>query len=89
MSDFVQELKYKLQPIQEKLGMGEKPIGRLLIYVGIVVIGFGVLLWAIVPSGKPLTSNARNPDAVIPDAEPEPDAPPREIPGGSRVAPGS
>lgn len=88
MSDFMQELKYKLQPIQEKFGMGDKPVGRLLIYVGVVVVGFGVLLWAIVPNDKPLASNARNPEAVIPDAEPSPDAPPRDIPGGSRVAPG-
>ena len=90
MSDFMQNLNYKLEPIKEKLGMGDKPIGRLLLYVVIVVVGFGVLLWAIVPSGRPVASNPRIPEAAVTTGgEGEGETPPPPPAGGSRVAPGA
>ena len=90
MSDFMQNLSYKLEPIKEKLGMGEKPVGRFLLYIAIVVVGFGVLAWAIIPRNRPVASNPRIPDAATatqPTGEGEAAEPPQV--GSSRLAPGA
>ena len=88
MSDFMQNLNYKLEPIKEKLGMGDKPVGRLLLYVAIVVVGFGVLLWAVIPRGRPVSSNPRIPEAAVTTGETgEGTTPPPPPAGSSRLAP--
>ncbi len=87
MSDFMTNLKYRLEPITEKLGMGDKPIGRVLIYAGVIVLGFGVLVWAIFPRSEPLVSQPRNPVATTADdGSDTPSGPPKQI-GSSRQAP--
>ncbi|MEQ8317420.1 MAG: hypothetical protein RIE77_07525 [Phycisphaerales bacterium] len=90
MSDFLQELKYKLQPLTDKLGGDNKAIGKLAIYAVIVVVGFGVLAWSLWPSSRPISSNPRNPQAAAAADEPrDPGAPPPPPSGSSRMAPGA
>ncbi len=90
MSDFLQELKYKLQPLTDKLGGDEKAIGKLAIYAVIVVVGFGVLIWSLWPTSRPVSSNPRNPQAAAPvDDSGDPGRPPPPPSGSSRMAPGA
>lgn len=86
MSDFLTSLKYRVEPIMDKFGLGDKPIGRLILYTGVIVVGFAVLLWAIIPSSQPIASNPRIPEAASPVST-EPDAPPPPPTGGARAAP--
>lgn len=88
MSDFLQELKYKLQPVTEKLGGGDKPLGKLALYAVIVVLGFGVLIWSLWPSSQPISSNPRIPQAAATD-DTGGDQPPPPPSGSSRLAPGA
>lgn len=89
MSDALENLKYKMEPIKEKLGVGDKPIGRLLLYIVLIVGGFGVLLWTIIPRNQPIASNPRiTPTEQAVDLS-DPAAPPPEPSGGPRLAPGA
>ncbi|MEQ9095483.1 hypothetical protein AY599_27590 [Leptolyngbya valderiana BDU 20041] len=90
MSDFLEELKYKLQPLTEKLGGGDKAIGKLALYAVIVVVGFGVLIWQLWPSSRPISSNPRIPQAAATtDDTGDVDRPPPPPSGSSRMAPGA
>ena len=86
MSDFLLNLKYRLQPIQDKFGMQDKPIGRVLLYTFVIVLGFGVLLWTIIPSSRPVSTNPRIPEASTVSSDPG--TPPPPPAGGARAAPG-
>ncbi|MFI4917228.1 MAG: hypothetical protein ACIAS6_12075 [Phycisphaerales bacterium JB060] len=93
MSDFMTNLKYRLEPIQEKLGMGDKPIGKIALYTVVILLGFGVLLWAVLPDSTPLVSEPRIPVASSGDSGSDGDSPastrpPKETGGSSRAAPG-
>ncbi|MCW5757558.1 MAG: hypothetical protein KIT54_10005 [Phycisphaeraceae bacterium] len=87
MSDVLENLKYRLEPIKEKLGMGDKPIGRLLLYIVLIVVGFGVLLWTLIPKNQPIASNPRITTPTQSTGSGDADAPPPAPSGGPRIAP--